>query len=173
MVKKIFPWCYGYFGYKGNKNNPSTLNQINFYTNTRVANSLEENNTNPTEIIACCLKAEHLNRIQDVDLGKGKNKILRYKYNPNYTTIFHFLYRLRIKSNYKDVEIFLAEAPDNEIKSFSNCLREINDYTNILLEMMILKKIGKNNFIGIIDEYCKKNKNAECLQKRKNIYLSL
>ena len=165
---KIEPWNLGFTGYMGNKKIISTIEPINFSKGIATPNSLTRVNTSPEEMIATCLKAEHKNRIKQHQ--KTGKKDLKYLYNPGLTTIFHFLYRLRIKSNYKEVEIFLSDAPENEVKAFSKNLTKINLYTNTLLEILILKKIGKKVLFEIMDEFVDKFNKKSVIRLRKQKY---
>ena len=156
FLKKINipPWNMGFTGYLGNRKITTSISPINFTPTIRIPNSLTRVSANAEEIIACCLRAEHRNRIREHE--RAKNECFKYLYDPGFTTIFHFLYRLRIKSNYKEVEIFLSDAPENLITSFSENLTKINRYTNTLLEILIFKKIGRNKLIQLMGEFIDK-----------------
>lgn len=134
------PWSYAFIGYQGNKRVPRTIKPINFTKGLIIPSPLQRNSASSEETIACCLQAEHRNRIRDF---RPQKKQYKYLHDPKHTTLLHFLYRLRIKSNYKDVEIFLAKAPEGKIRSFSSNLTSICKYTNALCEIIILRRIGK------------------------------
>jgi hypothetical protein len=169
ISSKISPWNYAYSGCKGKSVSTRTIKEINIPCNTAVPNSLQRNNIKPIQAIALCLRAEHNNRIADHKKKKGE---IKYLYDPGNTTLLHFLYRLRIKSNYKDVEEFLADAPSEKIEGFSKNLTIINAYTNTLFELIIARKIGKIKLIQIMEEY-KKMVMSTYLSKRINLYNGL
>lgn len=80
-----------------------------------------------------------------------------------YTTIFNYLYRKRIKSNYQDVEVFGYEG----IKSsqINNCLLRIVNAINLTHESFIYKAIGFENYNSIYESFYQ-GKNEEFLEKR-------
>ena len=122
----------------------------------------------PVEMIARCLKVEHQHRIDDLfEKERGKFK---YSFDPGNTGIIHFLYRLRVKSNYKDVEIFVSEAPKENIKGFSESLERIVLYTLTLLEIILIRKCRKRFVLGLADEYLNLNEKALELKKRTLFY---
>ncbi len=165
------PWNLAYKGCLGRTLVERTIQSVNFPKGSGVANALQRVNLSPVDSAACCLQAEHIKRISEYK--KGKIGPYKYQHDPGNTTLLHFLYKLRIKSNYKDAEIFLSEAPDRQIKSFSLNLTNMNRTTNILLEVIILKKVGKSVFIGLINDFLKKNEEAKFLIPRKNAYSTL
>jgi hypothetical protein len=59
------PWSYAFNGYLGNSKTSRTITPINFSHNLIVPNSLKRQNISSEEVIACCLQAEHRNRIDD------------------------------------------------------------------------------------------------------------
>lgn len=154
--KKLTPWSFSFIGYKGNFKQKGTIRPVNFPDNITIPNSLKENELKPIESIACCLKAEHNNRIYEWKKPKNTN-VFKYLHDPSYTTIFHFLYRLRIKSNYKNAELFMVEAPEIKIKSFSDCLSFVVYVTNLVLENIIISKIGMASFETIVNKFNNSN----------------
>ena len=64
-------------------------------------------------MIGTCLIAEHKHRISDKYKKKSGNH--KYELDPGPTGILHFLYRLRIKSNYKDAMIMFEPATATKI----------------------------------------------------------
>ncbi len=165
------PWKYSFIGYAGNKKVSSTIKPINFTQGIKVPNSLKRAGITPEEVLACCLQAEHKHRIEDYK--PNKNGKFKYLYDPGNTSLLHFLYRLRIKSNYKNVGVFLAKAPDAKIRSFSENLTLICSYTNALCEIIILRRIGKKAMIQIMNEFIKKHRNTSAISKRLVMYTKL
>ena len=155
---KIRPWC---FSYRGNKRKGFT--PYNFPSDAKPINNLTRKNTKHIDIIATCIRAEHQNRIDDFEprklsdeqKKKGQKKALKIDHDPKYTTILNFLYRLRIKSNYKDAEIFICDSPNEYIKKFSEDLSSIVNATLVLLEMVIIKRWGFSNFEKLANGYLK------------------
>lgn len=164
-IKDIKPWGLAFEGYKGNKRVSRTISPINFPPGLSIPNALKRKNVSPLESIACCLRAEHRNRIDEWERPKGA--VYKYKYDPGLTTFLHFLYRLRIKSNYKDVELFMVNAPDNKIKSFSDNLSFLVKFTNGLLEMLIIRRYGKKGFIKLAGNFLEKNEDAHIKERVK------
>lgn len=164
------PWRCSFTGYSGNKKIKSTISPINFSENISIPNSLQRAGITSEEVLACCLRAEHKHRINDYKPKKGQT--LKYLYDPKNTSLLHFLYRLRRKSNYEDVGIFLANAPDEKIANFSENLTSICYYTNALNEIVILRRIGKPLMVKIMSEFVRKHQNTTPIEKRLNIYKS-
>jgi hypothetical protein len=80
---------------------------------------------------------------------------------------------LRIKSNYEEIDVFLAQAPDNVIIEFGKNLNFICLATLTLFEIIMIRKMGKANFNCIVGDYLRMNKSASALQDRNKSYLSL
>lgn len=166
--KPFNPWSYTFTGYLGNAKKLRTIVPNNFNTGIVIPNSLKRNDITDEEVLACCLQAEHRNRIKDYK--KSKNGTLKYMYNPGHTSILHFLYRLRIKSTYKNVGIFLAKAPDKKIVNFSKNLTLVCTYTNVLFETIIARRIGKKQMLEVMEEFAKKHKNTKPIAERLEKY---
>lgn len=167
QMKNLDPWSFSFTGFKGNSKIISNFAFINFPKDIIPAHPLSDI-SQPVESIACCIRAEHRKRIDEHK--KGKRDRFKYLYDPGYTSFFHFLYRLRIKSNYKNAEIFLAEAPNEKIEAFSKNLSFICEQTNTVLETIILRKIGRNALIDLMDEFSSTNDLVDVITKRKNMF---
>lgn len=167
-LKQLSPWCFSFSGYRGNKSDPSTISSLNFPSGLIIPNSLKTNDVSPVESIACCLHAEHVNRIDEWERPKGGG--YKYLHNPGYTSVFHFLYRLRIKSNYKDGETFMVDAPDLKVKDFSTDLTKIVYFTNLMMETILMRKIGQKALLVLIQEFVRKNRNAQ-IAERARLYI--
>jgi hypothetical protein len=169
----LYPWNLCFTGHEGKVGKLArTIRPINFPQEIRIPNSMERQNIQPVESIACCLQAEHRNRVEEYR-KRGKGQPYQYEYNPGITTIFHFLYRLRIKSNYKDVEIFLAPAPGFMVQNFSNHLTLVNTYSNALFEVILTRTIGRLSLVKLIDDFLKINNKADFIVSRKDLYNKL
>lgn len=167
LVKlEVIPWNLMYKGPIGRNSNEHE--PINFPPDIEVPHNLARRGISPIQMVCKCLKAEHKKRVND----EFKKKQGEYKYNfdPGYTSLLNFLYRLRIKSNYEDIDLFLTQAPDNLILQFGKDIAYLGSKTLILFEMVIIKKIGKKNFNSIMDEYLTLNPKARTLQDRKLLY---
>jgi len=68
-------------------------------------------------------------------------------------SIFDCFYRLRIRSNYKDVDIFILGSSAPETTKYFKSLCNITDKTLFIIENYLLKYIGKQRMEQIIDEY--------------------
>ncbi len=167
LVKtSLSPWNKAFGGPKGR--NANAHYPVNFPPNMTIPHNLQRSNINPIEMIAKCLKVEHKHRIDD-SFVKRKG-VWKYSFDPGYTGIMHFLYRLRVKSNYKDVEIFVSEAPEENIKGFSDSLEKIVVFTLTILELILLRRCKKSFVLGLANEYITMNKKAEELKKRVSFY---
>ncbi len=165
----LSPWKYAFNGWRGKSNNDHF--PVNFPAGLVMPDSnLQRRGVQPVQMIAKCLKAEHYHRVDD-DFQKKKG-IYKYKFNPHYTTILHFLCRLRIKSNYKDADIFLAEAPNRIIQEFSNDLSDFCFWTMLFFEIFIIQKCTKSCFVNIFEHYEKMNPNITRLKQRIEFYES-
>lgn len=170
---KIEPWS---FAYKGTRR--KGFEQVNFPAGIKPVSALKRSAVQPLEMLATCLKAEHDNLIEGYDpkpLTKAQKKAgmkrkLKKDHDPGYTTVLDFLYRLRIKSNYKDAEIFIAQAPDHLIKGFSDNLSFMVNATALLFESIIALRIGFENLEKIMNEYRQIAPGAENLDRRLSIY---
>ncbi|WP_159635695.1 hypothetical protein [Sphingobacterium composti Ten et al. 2007 non Yoo et al. 2007] len=85
-----------------------------------------------------------------------------YKSIPE-TTVLNFLYRLRIKSNYHDVETFINA--DIDFRAFHTYLSNIVGYLNYIHEAYICKVIGCEEYEKILNSFPKKL-NDDTSQKR-------
>lgn len=163
----LYPWNLAYHGARGAKRDEHR--PVNFPGDLKVdISNLSRGNIRPIDMIGKCLKAEHSNRIDD-EFHKKKGEY-KYKHDPGYTTLINFLYRLRIKSNYENVDIFLTSPSDTHIRNFSADSKKICLYTTTLLEVLIIKKIGEKNFSHQVEKFCEINKNAKEIVKRNALY---
>jgi hypothetical protein len=70
------------------------------------------------------------------------------------TSIFHALYRFRIRSNYEDADVFLMGALDeSEARRFNDSIRNVTWSSMIVLEMLIARCIGKKKYEEIIQSF--------------------
>lgn len=167
--KKITPWNLMFTGKIGKESNEH--NPLNFPAGIIAPHNLARSSITPTEMVFKCLKVEHKKRVND-DFHKEKGKY-KYLFDPGHTSLLNFLYRLRIKSNYEEIDLFLAEAPDNIIIEFGKNLAFICLYTLTLFEVAINRKIGKANFSDLVKEYLAINKYASGIKTRNDLYRSL
>lgn len=164
--KSLCPWNKAYSGARGRSRKDHT--PVNFPNDITIPHNLQRTDVKPIDMIAKCLKVEHQHRIDDLfERERGKFK---YNFDPGYTGIIHFLYRLRVKSNYKDVEIFVSEAPEENIRGFSESLERIVLYTLTLLEIILIRKCKKRFVLDLADEYLNLNTKASELKRRTSFY---
>ena len=76
-------------------------------------------------------------------------------------------------SSDEDIDVFLIQAPDYLIMEFGKNMAFLGYKTLILCEIITMKKIGKSDFISIVDEYLKLNPKASALLTRKRLYSSI
>jgi hypothetical protein len=70
------------------------------------------------------------------------------------TTLFHCLYRLRLRSNYADADSFLLSVVgSNDGTSFHAALRKICWSTLLVLETLTARYIGKREFDRIVESF--------------------
>jgi hypothetical protein len=168
----IEPWNYYFSGFNGNKKVVGTITPGNFPNGIVIPNSLKRDNVSETEVMALCIRAEHRHRIEEYKKPKNGG-VYKYMYAPKPTSLLHFFYRLRIKSNYKNAEVFLARAPDLIITDFSKNLTSINILMNVLMEVLIAKRIGKDNLILLMAEFKKLYVNEAVVSRRAKYYANL
>ncbi len=176
--KHVSPWSFAYMG---------SIRQgfvsKNFPSNAKPVNNLSRLEMENVDLVATCLRAEHRNRIDDYEPQKlskkqkkeGQKKTFKIDHKPGYTTILNFLYRLRIKSNYKDAEIFTVDSPDEYVKQFNKDLVFIVDVTLLLFELIIIRRWGKVSFVRLAEDYLKTSKiykddSMSPLRRRLKIY---
>jgi len=58
------------------------------------------------------------------------------------TTILHFLYRLRLRSNYGDTDLFVSGSTESERIDFAKSYVTVTDYTLGALEVLVEKRLG-------------------------------
>jgi hypothetical protein len=66
---------------------------------------------------------------------------------------FDCFYRLRIRSNYKDVDIFILGSSAPETKYYFDALCNITDKTLFVIETYLYRYLGKKNMEQTISEY--------------------
>ena len=169
----IQPWNLHFLGYSGNEKHPSTIHPVNFPAGIHIPNALVRSNVIPLEVIACCLQAEHRIRISESRKPKRGAVKPKYLHEPTPTTLLHFLYRLRIKSNYQSAEVFLAAAPDGAVRRFSSNLTKIITYANSYMEVLIARKVGVENLLILMDEFNTRLPSESVVEARTKIYRNL
>lgn len=166
----LSPWDKVFTGARGKDR--CSHRPLNFPENLVVADSnLRRIGVVPVEMIAKCLKAEHSNRIDEYK--RKKNGPFQYAHDPGHTGVLHFLYRLRLKSNYKEVDIFVQETSDYDAYAFFDCLLALSRWTLFHIEVMIIRKLGVAGFAYVAKNYLKINSRAEDLKRRLAHYQSL
>jgi hypothetical protein len=85
-------------------------------------------------------------------IKRNERKEVENKMGP--TSIFHFFYRLRTRSNYDDAEAFLVSlGQGHEAKLFHSALRNTAWYTLLVLELLISQYVGKETFSCWVDNF--------------------
>ncbi|MBW3131177.1 hypothetical protein [Hymenobacter profundi] len=69
------------------------------------------------------------------------------------TTLFDFLYRLRLKANYSDVQMLIEAEID--FVEFHSCIHKIVSYINFIHEAYIAKSIGYKKFNELVINFPK------------------
>ena len=119
-------------------------------------------------MITTCLRAEHKHRINE-NFFKRRN-FFKKDFNPGLTSLFHFFYRLRIKSNYRDIDFFIMEASDALILEFASALKKIVFWFLIISEIYLIRRCRKRNIIRAIDNYLAINPYHGLLRDRSEYY---
>lgn len=69
------------------------------------------------------------------------------------TTLFDFLYRLRVRANYGDVDTFVVGCPSAlEARQFTRSLFRISDSTLAVIEALLLRYLGKKRVRGLLEQ---------------------
>jgi hypothetical protein len=84
------------------------------------------------------------------------------------TTIYNFLYRKRIKSNYKDIMVFFHESIDS--MQLLLCLTKIVYSLNFITEFYLFNTIGKNLYYELLKLF--DNKTFDMFEQRYEYYLT-
>lgn len=90
----------------------------------------------------------------------GKKEKEEVSKNLASTSILNFLYRLRIRSNYEDADIFFVGSKnDADIENYFNSIILITDYTMLLIETNLKNIIGENKFTKLVEKFYKDSGN--------------
>lgn len=84
-------------------------------------------------------------------LPSGQRETIAQAQRP--VSIFDCFYRLRIRSNYKDVDIFILGSLIPETKYYFDALCNITDKTLFVIENYLLRYLGRRTMEEIINEY--------------------
>lgn len=155
---KIKPWNFICDGTNSN------IEFQNFPIIRNLPSNLKQTNIVPHEMLATCLHAEHKHRINE-NFIKRKRKYKK-DFNPGFTSLFHFFYRLRIKSNYRDIDLFITSASDEIIIEFADSLKEIVFWFLLLAEIYLVRRCKKRTILDMVDDYLANNPNHELLKSR-------
>jgi len=104
-------------------------------------------------------RKDWLNKNKRKNLSKEARKEITTKMPP--TTFFDCLYRLRTRANYQDAELFLMAIEIEEwAKTFNYSLRNIANHTLLIIELLIMRYMGKQNFVKIVSDFLKYEKHS-------------
>ncbi len=163
------PWSFAYRGCRGKGGNDHL--PINFPPNISVPHHLQRYGVESVQMIAKCLKAEHNHRIDD--LWSQKTGMHKHQYDPRDTSFLHFMYRLRIKSNYKETDLFITKAPDQQIYGFASSLKTLCTWSIAYFETLLARKCGKRYLLELIEKYIELNPKNQALLNRSKQYIKL
>lgn len=164
------PWNFAYRGYLG-KNRDSHM-PVNFPAGLVVLHHLRRRNSEPHQIIAACLRAEHRHRVDDL-WQRSRMQCHKYEYDPGVTGLLHFLYRLRLKSNYREIDAFVVSADDSSIRGFADSMHRICTWSLAYFEVLIGRKCKKRYLVDLMSHYLDINPNDEALRDRMGMHQSL
>jgi len=139
----------------------------NFPPNVVVPNNLQRQDVDPNGMLARCLLAEHKNRVEDKWQPRAG---LKYAFDPGDTGLLHFLYRLRVKANYDNVEMFLVDGGPADISAFPILLSRFTMLAMIYLETITMRRIKKRVLVGMAKDYLDRNNDAVMLKRRLDLY---
>lgn len=163
----ISPWNVCFTGASGRERDG--IGSRNLPEGLHLPNNLQRNYADPLAMIGTCLRAEHGNRIND-DWDRTRSGCRKYAFDPGPTGLLHFLYRLRIRANYRDVDVFLADAADDDIVSFRRSLQGMCFAALLTLEVVLIRKMKKKPVRGLMQEYLQANPEAKTLEERCEFY---
>ena len=161
----LTPWSCAYTGACGR--DEKQHRPVKFPPDVQPSHNLRLAGVRPIDLIATCLRAEHKHRAQQ---GYKRAGAYKYAYDPGHTSLFHFLYRLRCKSNYKDVEVFITEAPESSILEFSESLRRLTMWSVSYCEIILIRKCRRSVIQEIASRFIARNKRTHVLQGRLAFY---
>lgn len=164
----LSPWNLSYEGPRGRTCQDHKPH--NFSADIRIPHNLQRSDVTPQELIAKCLKAEHANRVDDT--WQKRRCQFKYNFDPGRTSLLHFMYRLRIKSNYKEIDLFVSQAPAAKILNFNTSLQYICFYTLLYMEVALARKCKKSFLLALGDKYLTVNPRAHKLKRRLEFYNS-
>ena len=160
----ISPWDKAFRGAEGKSG--SAHKPVNFPSSLAIPHNLQRSGVDPLGMIARCLKAEHSHRIDDKWRNKKESGCFKYQYKPGPTTLLHFLYRLRIKSNYQEIDAFVSQAPQHEILDFAQALQALTSWSLALFEMILMRRLGTQPVKDLAQKYMAANPSAAKLGAR-------
>lgn len=166
VARGISPWNKAFKGSRGRLQ--CQFVPVNFPHGIVIPNNLSRAGIEPLQMLAKCLKAEHEHRINELFVKKPG--LFKYNFDPGYTGLFHFLYRLRIKSNYRDVEIFVTQVDDDGIADFSSSLDKICYHSLQYMEIILIRKCKKRFILNLGQSYLRINPRADRLRERLSFY---
>lgn len=164
----ISPWNLAYCGAHGKDGKQHTPR--NFPIDLVPAHNLAGFTATDLSVIATCLKAEHKNRIKE-DFRRSKKR--QYLYDPGPTGLLHFLYRLRIRSNYRGVELFIVSDNEQAIRDFTTNVRKIAARTLCYLEIILSRRCTKETVLSYASDFISRNNMATTLLERIKVYQKL
>jgi hypothetical protein len=81
------------------------------------------------------------------------------------TSLFDCLWRLRIKSNYGDIDPYLvSRINEDEHVSFNSALRRVTTATMGLLELYVMRRVGRADYAAIATEFV--SRDAACMTQK-------
>lgn len=162
-----FPWdvlldCSNFYGIKG-KSIISSINPLEnpFYFRNNL-NKLQDSiclfikTTRERIIKVKCQEWKESNPLKNKPrkrLAPGIKNLISKSTRP--TSIFDCLYRLRIRSNYQDADIFILGSSVPETRYYFQALCNITDKTLFVLEKYLCDCLGKKTMDAIVGEYLK------------------
>ena len=107
----------------------------------------------------------------EVKEGEWKRKRTRRRIDPavrrqfgeslHPTSLFDCLWRLRIRSNYRSVETFLARfVADGDAKRFHEAVVRLTRANMFLLECYVARVVGTSDYQTMVDRFLKQDKNG-------------
>lgn len=94
-------------------------------------------------------------------------------FDPGPTTLLYLAYRLRIKANYDEMDLYISQSSEREILEFDSYLTSFCQYTMIVFEIILARKITKETLTEFAKDYLRSNPLAKKLESRIKLYSKL
>lgn len=110
-------------------------------------------------------RVEFLHREKLKRLPKGQEEKIIDKMSPS--SLLDCLFRLRVRSNYEDSDIFMPEiSSNNDAYAFNNALQNICNNTLLVFEIIICAYVKKDKYKDMVENFSRKHTEGSALIDR-------